>query len=390
MKKCFRVFILSHLLLLSVCYGQKISTPLITADSLAGGNYKDVFKSFFQLAFNKLTGPKKEIQFTSNPFALMAKANPKLLVDTNYIKYTALRNINFAFSVNLDSSYRFNGFSSGIKYAIINKRDYTISRAFVIEAFNANKEYGQLARALAAYATANYSGDQLTRFVDQVNKLLAGKLTFDKIDKSLQEEIKRYAKEQSSVYFLNLITNDPKVDFKKASQQSFDKIKKTFENKLLLTIGLSDTTYKDQFFFSNILLKTELLKGMGNAKPGSNWEFNIQAAVNFLDDTLSGGRDLKRTILNFEPGINWVIRNKANEQSFLEFKCSGSYNHNFTRLYVKEKRDSITFNATLRIRIINDVWIPLEIKYDPKSGNVFGFLNVRANFTGLGKFIKGI
>jgi hypothetical protein len=27
--------------------------------------------------------------------------------------------------------------------------------------------------------------------------------------------------------------------------------------------------------------------------------------------------------------------------------------------------------------------VPVEIKYDPKNGNLFGFINVRANFKAL-------
>ena len=100
-------------------------------------------------------------------------------------------------------------------------------------------------------------------------------------------------------------------------------------------------------------------------------------------------RDLKRCIFNFEPGFNWVFRNKSNDQSFFEFKFAGSYRHNFIYLYNEEKRDNLTFNGTLRIRVIDDLWIPLEIKYDPANGNVFGFLSAKLNFTGLGKLLKG-
>jgi hypothetical protein len=69
----------------------------------------------------------------------------------------------------------------------------------------------------------------------------------------------------------------------------------------------------------------------------------------------------------------------------MELKFSGSYYHNFNKLYNQEKRDLVTANAKLSIRIIADIWIPLEIKYDPRSGNIFGFLNIRANFNALGK-----
>jgi len=37
----------------------------------------------------------------------------------------------------------------------------------------------------------------------------------------------------------------------------------------------------------------------------------------------------------------------------------------------------------VRIRIFNDIWVPFEVKYDPRNGNLFGFINVRANFRAL-------
>ena len=104
--------------------------PLFTADSLVSGNTKDVLTSFFQLAFDNLTGDNKQMNFTSNPFAVMLKSNPGLNVDNYYSKYNALRKLNIGFGIRLDTSYRFNGFSSGVKYALINQRDHTTSRMF--------------------------------------------------------------------------------------------------------------------------------------------------------------------------------------------------------------------------------------------------------------------
>ncbi len=62
----------------------------------------------------------------------MAKMDTSLLVDTKYYNYRHLRDLNFSFAARLDSSYKFNGLSSGLKYALINRRDETVSRAFLI------------------------------------------------------------------------------------------------------------------------------------------------------------------------------------------------------------------------------------------------------------------
>src|SRR3982751_5635416 len=148
MKKFYRVIaMLPALLLFQLCMAQKKpkdTVPLIfTADSLATGNYKDVLSSFFQLAFNNFTGPNKELRFTSNPFAVMAKWDSTLLIDTNYYRYRHLRKLNFSFAGKLDSAYRFNGFSSSIKYALVDQRDITVSREFISAAYTANGEFNR-------------------------------------------------------------------------------------------------------------------------------------------------------------------------------------------------------------------------------------------------------
>lgn len=356
----------------------------LTADSLASGNYKDVFKSFFQLALNKFTSDNKEIQFTSNPFAVMAKMNKSLLVDTNYLRYTHLRNLNFSFAAKLDSSYRFNGFSSGIKYALVNKRDETVSRAFVVSAFNANDEFNKLNNGLEQFiSTIDMNDPRRVKYREQKTKLFRGEINFSQLDPSLQAVMKEVALKNNALHFLQLLEEDPKLNIRKASQQTYDSLKTLFQNKLLWTAGISDTTYKNQFLFSNVLLSTEMVKGVVQPSAVCNVELNIKSSYQFLDDVLRSGHDLRRQVFNFEPGLNLVIKTRRTQYSWAEFKLSSSYARTVRGMYAGEKRDSLSINGTIRIRVFSDIWIPLEIKYDPDSGNVFGFLNVRANFTAL-------
>ncbi|GAB2814915.1 hypothetical protein [Ferruginibacter profundus] len=377
----------------NVCTGQQLKpfTPL-TADSLATGNYKDVLSSFFQLAFNNLTGAKKELKFTSNPFAVMAKMNPALMVDTNYYKYRNLRKLNFSFAGRLDTSYRFNGFTSSVNYAIINKRDITVSRAFLTSAYNSNGEFNRLNDSFNGYIATIADADEKKKMRKIYTSIFTDSSTvnFDDLDTSAQHLIIRLAKQSNANHFLNLIQLDPSTNIRAASQQSFDSLKKIFQNKLLWTAGIADTTYQDQFMFSNIVISSQLLKGIIDPGRASNVELNIRTNVNFADDTATAGRDLKRSIFTFEPGLNWVLKSKFNQQSLVEFQFSGSYNHIFKGIYSNEKKDNLTFNGIVRVRIMNDIWIPLEIKYDPGNGNVLGFMNVKANFNALSKAMKSL
>jgi len=372
-------------------YAQTDSETLpLTADSLSTGNYKDVFKSFFQLAFDKITSKDKSIQFTSNPFAVMTKMDTSLLIDNKYYKYRHIRDLNFAFAAKLDSSYKFNGFSSGIKYALVNDRDETISREFVKSAFEANDENNKLNNDVNAYLTTLDIGDphrQLYR--QQANDFFSGKINFSDVDPDFQEIIKTKAKDLNLVNFLIFLEKDKNFNVGSAKKLAYDSLKTLFQKGWLWTVGVSDTTYKDQFAFSNVVLSTQVLKGISKPFKSVGVEIDFNGAINFLDDTLKIGRDLKRTVLLIEPGLNLSFKIKRTQYSWAEFKLSGGYTNVLSGRYLEEMKDNITLNATLRIRIINDIWIPFEIKYDPKSGNVFGFLNVRANFTGIGKLLKG-
>jgi hypothetical protein len=157
----------------------------------------------------------------------------------------------------------------------------------------------------------------------------------------------------------------------------------------LWTVGVTDTTLKDQLVFSNVVFHSELIKGLNKFNEAKNdLELNIRSSLQLTNDTLKAGRDLKRAVFNFEPGINVAFKTKTTRKSYLELKFSGGYYHNFSQLYANEDRDRIFVNGTVRVRIMNDIWVPFEVKYDPRNGNLFGFINVRANFKALGGAAK--
>jgi len=362
--------------------------PVFTADSLASGNYKDILTSFFQLAFDNLTGPNKALNFSSNPYAVMLRGNPDLARDVNYYKYRMLRKLNFNFGLNLDTSYHFNGFSAGIKYALINQRDSTTSKFLFHNLQNdpLNMDLKVLDVKLNEYVASITDREQRRAFALTLNYYRD--TAFSALDTSFRNTVIGIARQNNLQVFLQQVNTNPDASLQQTLDATFGNLKMAIKNKLLWTIAVSDTTYKDQFAFSNIVFSTELSKGIFKPQPGSNLELNIRASLNLTDDSLRVGRNLKRCILNFEPGVNWVIRNKSNDQSIFEFKLGGSYTHNFSSLYADEKRDQLMFAGVFRVRVFNDIWIPLDFKYDPGSGHVFGFLSVKANFTGMGKLIN--
>lgn len=367
--------------------------PVFTADSLATGNYKDVLTSFFQLAFRNLVGPNKELGFTTNPYAVMMRANPDLAVDTSYLKYTNLRNLNFAFNLKLDSNFKFNGFSSGINYAIINKRDHTVYSEFLQLAEANSAEYHKLSRGIGrkiAIARGQQDTVLAKKMLQQWGKLTNrdGKFTFADLDADVKAKFLDVANDSGLVEIQGLINSGERVNIFTRTQENYKKAEDVFKNRLLWTVSLSDTTYKNQFIFSNVVLSTQILQGFGNPKSIHGFEFDVKGAWNLLDDTLITKRDLKRSMLRLEGGFNYVLRSKRTDFSFFEFKLSAAYNQIFQGVYADERKEVFTLNGIFRVRILDDIWIPVEFRYDPDMGNVFGFISVKANFTALKKALN--
>jgi hypothetical protein len=394
MKKNIGKYVLLFAVLLSaqISFAQIAPSTkfLFTADSIKSGNAKDILTSFFQLGLNNLTGPNKEFSFSSNPFAIMLKKNPKLNIDKSYKRYKPLRRLNFNLGVRLDTAFRFNGFSSGLKFSLIDETDATTSK-FVIDKLRSdalNHERDILMVALSEYMSANVNSADKPAFVLNINKVLQD-APFSSLDAGFQAIVKQLATNKSLTKIADVFNNTPNASFKQIDMEKYNAIKNSIKNNLLWTIGISDSTYKDKFQFSNVAIVSELSRGIFDPEPGdNNLEVHVKAAYTFSNDSTKTGRNLNRELFTAESGINWVLRDRTTERSFCEIKFSGSYYHNFASLYANERRDSLTINGTLRVRILEDIWIPLEVKYDPKSGNIFGFLNIRANFTGLGKLLK--
>jgi hypothetical protein len=293
------------------------------------------------------------------------------------------------FALKLDTSLKFNGFSSGIKYAIINKRDETVSKAFrntVINNAAVNQLFGLNNVMIAKITTMADAASAMQEYTD----FRKGLKNFGALSKPLQDTMLAYAASSDTTKALfETLTNNKNFNLKKTSDSLYQDMKTNFNRNTLWTVGVTDTTYKNQFVFSNVVFHSEFLKGVNKYNNTKNdLELNIRSQLQLVDDTLKIGRDLKRAIFNFEPGINLVINTKTTKKSYLELKFSGGYYHNFGTLYTNEDRDQVFVNGTVRVRIMNDIWIPFEVKYDPKNGNLFGFINVRANFRALGNVAK--
>ena len=353
-------------------------------DSLASGNYKSVLTSYFNIVLDKLSGPDKEVKFNANLFALMLKQNPSLNIDTNYSKYTFARNTNFGVTAKLDTNRKFAGFTGNLKYAIINKRDYSVAKEFIPLVQDKLNNYFKLHNQIES-ELSKIDLELRGKFRREINGFIRDSIRFSDLDITAQEIVIRSAKNLKLNDIVKLLQRDPANSLAKMARSDFEDIVKLYQNKPLWTADFAITSYNDKFQVSNLRFSTEFLKGVINPNASSNLEMSVKANMDIGDDSTKFGRDLRRSIFSFEAGFNWVMKNWNQNQTFLECKFTAAQNSIAKGAYPGEDKNTFTLNGTLRLRVSNDIWIPIEFKYEPKTGNVFGFLNIATNFSWLGK-----
>jgi len=174
-------------------------------------------------------------------------------------------------------------------------------------------------------------------------------------------------------------------DYMKILLERYNIASNVVANKALWTIEAKFFS-NAQNMFSSVNLNTEFLKGMVKKKAAMNLEIDAKAAYNFDNDTAFIQRNLNRQVASGEFGFNWIILKSAyKEKSLLEFKATGAFNYVVSGKFKNEDTYFFTANGTLRLRLSDDFWIPIEVKYNPQNGNVYGFLNVTSNFDWLNK-----
>ena len=373
-------------------YGQVDSTTTVenrirTANDLKSGNLQDVFTNFFQIAAEDLTGKGRSFDFKSTLFALRVKTDPTLTVDTNYVKHNFDRNLQFNISVKLDQKFKFNGFSGGFTWAIINDRDSTIlsfadpKYNTLIRNWDTLKEH--VAAERAAYGQSVHSNENLnvgsneaSRIFDTVKMAIKAVLSSGNID-----TIKSYSKNVQD----SLDKHVPSIKrYYTAYINEYNKALAECRLKPLFTVSLNGGVDSNGRVSNG---NFEAVYLQGTSKNGKGPEIDVRLRANIVDTFIS--TQVYRSTIGFTGGFNLpLIRNKKTTASILEFKPYFEYYRILHGIVPGEKGDMFLANATLRLRITEQLWIPLTIKYDIQNANVFGVFNVALNLDAFKSFIK--
>jgi len=343
---------------------------LRTVNDLKSGNWQDVLSSFMQLSISDLTGDNKALNFKANLFVLKVKADSNLLIDSNYIKQRFSRNFQFDFSLKLDSQYTFKGFQAGFTWAIINKRDSTVI-SFANTPVDAyfSRAQGELQNAAI-------------RFRESL--LINGDLPGDKVSlvKDVNEKINNMLEENGFVK-TSLFPKEfqpflgQEYDDHLSKADSFFNIElEKLRLKPLLALTINSAFQNKEKAFSNATAQIVYLKGIKSKR--SKTELDIRSNLTVKDTLVI--QNERRTEFKSTAGINLSLLQSKTGKSIIEFKPYFEYNSILTKPYITEKRDNFLANAELRLRILDNLWLPLSIKYDINNGKFLGFLDIAFNF----------
>ena len=370
------IYFLLALLVTQQTFGQtNVKDSIRTAADLKTGNSQDVLISFFQLAFDDITSDKKSLKFQSSLFAIKAKTDSDLWIDINYLKEKFSRNLVLSISPTFDSSYKFKSNTFAFKYAIVNNRDKTVFDF----SMPTDMIFEKLKKAiLEEYATSFSDGTRNTNYRLALNFFIdeeeEGRTPIDK----LPEDFKQLLKSKSQKTIFQKFTPD---QFRNYLRDQYRSLAKYVENRGLLTVEGAFSSFNNGRLFSGINLNSQYLKGLIPENKKTNIELNIKASLDFSDDTANVKlNDLNRQVFNFSGGFNWIILRNSRSKSLLEFKGAVSYFNVLKGGYAGETKNLFAGEGTIRLRITNDIWLPVQINYNPKNGDVFGFLSVRSNF----------
>jgi hypothetical protein len=151
----------------------------------------------------------------------------------------------------------------------------------------------------------------------------------------------------------------------------------------LWTVGAQITADKSKLI-SRTNFSSEYLKGITKNNTSMGLELDIKANLSIYDSTIVS-TTFHRNVFAASAGINWIIyKDKTTQKSYVEFKPALAYDNVLSGVYAGETKSRFTADGVLRFRVTDDLWIPIDIKYDPKAGKVFGFLNITSNFDWLG------
>ncbi|RZJ70511.1 hypothetical protein [Flavobacterium sp.] len=366
------------LLLLFCSFGALAQTQTLNQIELVektkSGNFKDVLAGFHQLAFKTLSQDEKNIEFNTTLFGALKNSEYGSLRNMSRSKIIFLRNTQIGAKVNFDNDFNLKGYALEGKFALMNKRDVDFVN---IRGTNANRLNELLQSKINTLDEMNYLPlfQSEAEFENGINEIYAaihsgvnlGTPAYNQVIKDLDALI--FA--DPSAVDLNgakLATVQALITQRDADLANFYSATAVKPLWTISAKGATDTRNK----FERVDFESVFLRG-----DEKNWiELDLRAKFTYAD---TGNVNLPRTAFNGKAGVNIKLKN-AKAESIFETKFYGEFNAVLKNVLPDEEKNSVLANAEIRIRLLEDLWVPLTLKYDVEHANLLGFLNLTFNF----------
>lgn len=363
----------------------QIKTAALKAEISKSGNYRDAFNSFFQLMSENLTNESKSLKLNFTLFDVKSIFDKDLAIDYNFAKETFSRNIQFNLETEHDGNFKTKGYTAGVTFSIINKRDKDLAdftntnldTNYIALIDKINSISSEIAKKIMS--AENKDMAEKTTNLDVLNKIVNHYINNEEIPENIQqsEVYNNFSNKLKSITFAGpinkftkekIVTAKEMVDYIHALKED---MYEDLAKKPLWTVSLSGSTNED-VNFNKASLSTVYLQGLDNS-----FELDLRSGLTYTD-TIAVEK-LKRVGFNIKAGVNYQFKN-GNERSLFEIKGYGEYSSILKNALPDEDKNTFLANADFRIRLSDDLWVPLTVKYDIKNSNFLGFLNITYNF----------
>ncbi len=378
-------------------FAQNLSTEAKLAiketESTKSGNFQDVIASFYQLAIKNISQDEKTLEFNTTLFSLFKNYDKDILKTRSRKGIDFYQNFQIGGKVNLNSQYNIEGYGASITYSPINDRNKNfvdLTGTYyhtLIDQFE--NLVNQSIKNITPGLSAGLAGQQLVSLSNDLNQLGSAILSNDMSSAATMPYYTVFIADLDArvaadgIKDLNgsriaigmKISDGAGIIARAATASAYIANEKklyyaSLENKPLLTLS-ADGGFNTDGKFGRGNLGSVFLVG------NSVGELDARAKFSYID-TLSTG--LIRTNINAKLGYNFKVLKHKDGASYFEIKAYAEYNKILRNALPDEDDETFLANAEIRIRLMEDLWLPITIKYDVENANVLGFLNITYNF----------
>jgi hypothetical protein len=290
-------------------------------------------------------------EFKTSLFKIKTLCDSTNKIDSIFLKNYFDRNFDISIGLDSKSNQQITGITPGFKYAIINNRD----RASVNFGSEMISEINQMIRALQkvidSFKSEHPDTGVVSRALNSIHRFNASKNLND-----LDPVLLPYIKDSD---FYKHYTN---------LQSRVDSLANYVDRQPQWTIYTSEQF--SQKAWDSVSVGTDFFYG-----PFPRTDFTLRFGIFTIHDSALKTSGLNKASWLISPGFDWVLL-QSEKQNLLETNYFAEYTNIF-KGQGKNSRNIYDFGFTLSPLIGTNLSLPVTIKYAPKGGNFYGFLELQ-------------